>query len=444
MPQNPTPESFSLPAIPVGSRAALRAVQTPRFKASRLSLLTVLPQTRETAVLAPLMLSVLRRGCEGYPSLAAVNRRTDELWGSTILFRDFPFGDRKALGVTLEFVDSSFLPGKPDLLPDLLDLVRRLLFCPVLDGDGLFPAAVVEDEKRLQCDEIESLIANPRQYAFEHASSLFFEGRPAGIPAYGSVEETRAVTREALTNYWKTWRDTAYFSCFYIGAANPETVATSLAATLAPLPGTAAAPSSLLDVPPPAFADRVRTKEETLAISQGHLVLGFQTGGILWGDSRAPAVELAKEVLGGSPVSLLFMNVREKLSLCYSVSASFLNSRGALFVRCALDPANREKAEREILLQIDRLKKGDFTDEELDAARKSLIFYYRTISDNPGSMERVLFRQELTAAKETPAQSIAAFAALTRKDVTEAAKLFSLQTVYFLRGDAGEGEDDEV
>ena len=446
MPISHTEESEFTPLrFPLGGRGELCAVQTDRFKTSRLSLFTVLPQTRKTAVLAPLMLNVLRRGCEGYPNLLAIDRRTDELWGSSVLFRDFPYGDRKILGLTLEFIGPSYLPGQETVLPGLLDLVRRVLFCPLTDENGLLPAATVEDEKRLQCDEIESLVASPRRYAYEHASSFFFEGRPCGIPAYGSVEETRAVTPEELTAFWKEWCETSFFSFYYMGATAPETVAKTVLESFPALSvGKTAAPSSFLDILPPKRAARVKRKEETLAISQGHLVLFFHTDGAFWGDDRVPAIDLAKEILGGSPISLLFMNVREKLSLCYSVAAYYLGTRGALVVRCALDPANRETAEREILFQIERLKKGDFSDAELEAARKSLEFYYRTVSDNPGAMEQVLLRQTLSAAKESPEQLAAANRAVTREEVVRAANLLSLDTVYFLSGAKGGDEEDEI
>ena len=442
---------FSIPAsefsprrLPLGGRGELFALQTDRFKTSRLSLLTVLPQTRKTAVLAPLMLSVLRRGCEGYPNLLAIDRRTDELWGSAVQLRDFSYGDRKILGLTLEYIDPVYLPGQADVLPDLSDLVRRILFRPLTDGNGLFPAAIVEDEKRLQCEDIESLVASPRRYSYAHASALFFEGRPCGIPSGGSVEETRAVTPEELTAFWKDWCKTAFFSCYYIGATPPETIAKTLLQSFPVLSeGAAAAPASFLEVPPPRRAETVKRKEEALEISQGHLVLFFQADGAVFGDERIPAFEIAKEILGGSPISLLFMNVREKRSLCYWIAASFLNSRGAMVIRCALDPANREIAEREILCQVERLQRGEFTDEELDAARKSLALYCRTVPDAAGSMESTMLRQNMTPEKQTPEEAAARINAVTREQVVEAAKLFSLDTVYFLTGLKG-GDDDEV
>ena len=446
MPQIHTPSSdFSPVDISLGGRGSLCAVQTPRFKTARLSLFTVLPNTRKTAVCAPLMLNVLRRGCEGYPSLSAIDRRTDELWGSSILFRDFPFGDRKVIGLTLEFIDPSYLPGGTSVLPELLDLVRRILFQPLTDGNGLLQKPIVEDEKRLQCDEIESLVASPHRYAAEHAATFFFKGRPCGIPSFGTVKETKAVTPADLIAFWREWCQTSFFSFYHVGASTPETVANAIAGAFSGLlDGNTTEPDSFLEVLPPLSARRVRKKEESLPVSQGHLVLFFHTGGIVYGDHRTVAMSLAKEILGGSPVSLLFMNVREKRSLCYAVSAYYLASRGALTIRCALDPANRALAEREILLQVERLKNGDFSDAELDAARKSLIYYYRTVADNPGSMEQVLFRQKRTGDTQTPEEMIALTEALTRADVLAAAKLLSLDTVYFLSGTKGGSGDDEI
>ena len=436
------PQKITNP-VPIAPRVKFYALATDRFKTSRLSLVSLLPQTRKTAVLCPLLLSVLTQGCEGYPSFEAISCRTDELWGSLLRPQDQLWGERRVFGLSVSFIDPAYLPENAALLDELVDLIRRILFFPLTDENGLLPEKAVEIAKKRQCDSIRSLVSSPRRYASEHAEAFFFGDRPCGIPDYGSEEETNAVTPEELTDFWRAWRKNALLSCFYVGASDPAAVAEVLKAAFGKLAvGKAEKIPPFLASNAPVCAAEVRRKEETFPIAQGHLVLGFQTGGNPTFGRRRAAMQLANELLGGAATSLLFMNVREKLSLCYSIASLYSPFRSALFIKCALDPRNRETAEREILSQLERLKTGDFTDAELESARNSLIFAYRTISDDSDSTERAFLRRVLTPDGKTPEEMCAEVQSITRREVLRAANLLSLETVYFLRGTQKEGQHE--
>ena len=430
---------------PVGASGVLRALRTDRFKAGQLSFATVLPITRENAVMAPLMLSVLRRGTERYPTLADVNRRLDDLYGSSLWVQCFYRGDRLILGFGMDLLDETYLPEPINLTECVLEILDQILFHPRLDADGLLSARHVEREKELQCDEIRSLRNVPAQYAAAHARRFFYRDTPAGIPLYGTEEEVRAVTREALTAYWLEWRKNLVPNCFYIGSADPEKTSRALERVFVRAENADAHPvKGLSDLPVKTDATAAEQLEEELTASQGQLVLGFRTGGVtVWHPDYA-AVAVMTELLGLSPVSLLFKNVREKLSLCYSVSAGYDGFRGSLFVSCSLASRARERAEREILSQIDVIREGRFTDEEFDAAKKSIGGSYRQLEDRPASLEAFWFGRALAGVNDTPETCRRRFSAVTREEVVRAARRLSLDTVYFLRGTASEEVPDDV
>ena len=429
---------------PVGANGVLRALCTDKFKAGQLSFCTVLPITRENAVMAPLMLSVLRRGTERYPTLADINRRLDDLYGSSLWVQCFYRGDRLILGFGMDLLDETYLPEPMNLTDGVLEILDQILFHPRLDPDGLLNEKSVEREKELQCDDIRALRNVPAQYAAAHARRFFYRDTPAGIPLYGTEEEVRAVTREALTAYWLEWRKNLVPDCFYIGFSDPDTLANALTKVFDRPENRAARPiKGLSDLPVKTDAPTIRHEEEELPVSQGQLVLGFRTGGVtVWHPDYAATVVMT-ELLGLSPASLLFMNVREKLSLCYSISAGYDGFRGSLFISCSLASRNREVAEREILAQVDAIREGRFSDEDLDAARKSLGGAYRRLEDRPASLEAFWFGRSLADVRDTPEVCRRRFLAVTREEVVEAARRLSLDTVYFLRGTAPEEVPDE-
>ena len=123
---------------PIGANGSLRVCETDRFKAGMLSVSSVMPITPENACLAPLLLSVLRRGTEKYPTLADVNRRLDYLWGTSFSLRCYYRGNLMIVGFSADLLDPSYLPsGADSLLDGVLELMDQMLYHPLLDENGL-------------------------------------------------------------------------------------------------------------------------------------------------------------------------------------------------------------------------------------------------------------------------------------------------------------------
>ena len=172
--------------------------------------------------------------------------------------------------------------------------------------------------------------------------------------------------------------------------------------------------------------------------------MGFSLG-VTLRDADFAACMVANELLGMSPVSKLFVNVREKLSLCYQCASHYQAYMGALSVTCSLENDNRERAQKEILFQIQGLADGDFTDGELDSAISSLVNAYTQIQDSPAALESFYFGRAIAELKQTPQGCCEMFMRVTRDDVIKVAKRLQLEVVYFLRGtlSAEEGAEDE-
>ncbi len=425
-----------------GHHGVLRVLQTDRFKVGQLTFSSVMPITKENAVLAPLMLSVLRRGTERYPTLADINRRLDELYGSTLWVQCFYRGDRLILGFGMDLLDSSYLPEKVDLVSGLMEILEQVFYHPLLDTDGLLLESYVESEKKQQCDDIRSLKNVPAQYASTQARRLFYRGTPAGIPLYGTEKEVKAVTREQLTDYWIRWRKNLSPDCFYVGGESPEKIAQVIRSVFEREENRNALPlRGLSDYPVIANAPKVLKKEMKHPSAQSHLVLGYRTGGVTINTPDLAAMVVMNEILGASSSSLLFRTVREKLSLCYSVSSVYDGFRGALFVLCSLSAKNRERAEEEILKQIDNLAAGRFTNDDLDSAKQSLRMAYRQLEDRPGSMESYWTGRIMAGVPQTPAESVGEILRVTPQDISRVAGKLTQGTVYFLRGTRPEEPD---
>ncbi len=432
----------------VGDGIRLHVLPTERFKAGMLSVSAVLPIHPQKSPLSALLLSVLRRGCEKYPTLAQVNRRLDELYGTGLTIQNSYCGDGHVIGFCAELLDESYLPSAEDgILEGVLDLICQMLCHPLLDENGCLSEKYVESEKRMQCDSIRALKNHPKAFAEERMRSLLYEGEPFGTPVYGTEEQVMAVTAEELTAHWRELLSAVRFRVFYVGNTPVDRLKSALEQTLAV--EQSGRPTAEWYCPHFGRCRPPRTQtlcvEEEQPISQGQLVLGFSLDVTLRDEAQFAACMVLNELLGMSPVSKLFVNVREKLSLCYSCSSRYHAYTGALSVTCSLDNANRERAQREILTQIRELANGSFTDEEWNSAVSSLLNVYQQLGDSPAALEGFYFGRSVAALKQTPQDCCALFSRVTRRQVIAMAKRLSPEVIYFLKGTrAGkEAEEDD-
>ena len=423
----------------VADGLTLRVCKTEKFKSDMLSVSLVLPIGAESAYKTSLLLSVLRRGTQSYPTLAALNARLDYLFGTELSIRNFYRGDSQIIGFSADFLNDRYLEGEGAILEDVIRLMAELLFCPLLDENGLLLEKYVESEKVLQCETIRSAKNNPRAYATDRLRELMFASEPCGAPIFGSEEQVMAVSAAELTAHWRELLLGLSLDCFYVGAAEPERIGTALRNSF----GTACLAKKvefqcIKSLP----KQEVAYAEEDLPVSQGHLLLGFQTG-ITVSDPDFYACTLLNEILGASPISKLFMNVREKLSLCYHCSSTYNIYKGVLLISCGLEPCNRALAEKEILHQLELLKKGEFSEEELLAAKKSMGNLYRQLLDSPAALESFYYGRSLVGLDLSLEECRDRILAVTREEIVAVANKLSSAAVFFLNGTlSGEGEND--
>ena len=431
----------------IGRGMTLYAWQTDRFKVGMLSLSMARQTARDRSPTTSLLFSTLKRGTERYSSLGRINERLDELYASSLVTRNSRCGDRQVVGFATECLDRRYLgdPEAEDILGGCVDMMSQMLLHPLTDAEGLFPLRSVESEKINLCDAIRAQQNNPRLWAALRLNAIMCEQEPCGTPLHGTVDQIMALTREELRDCRRDWLDHSEMIFFYVGPESPERLIPLLKNKFECFN-----PSALAPCPPTTVirrADRVKEVTEEMAVSQGKLNLGFRTD-ITVKDSDYYAMAVATEIYGSSPISKLFMEVREKKSLCYSIGASYDLYKGIMKVSCGIDPDARDIACEEILRQWERMCRGEITEEELAAAKHSLDNSYRTIEDNPHAIEGFYYGRLLENVDMTPEDCRMRFAQVTREQVAKAAAGVTLDTVYFLKGTcpavAGEeGDDDE-
>lgn len=404
----------------------LTCVPTGTFRTAVFSAAFVLPLQADNAPFAVLPY-LLYRGTQSCPSLSALNERLDSLYGARIEPFVRKVGESLSIGFVAAGVDGDAVPEDP--MPELVRLLCGLLCRPCLEN-GRFRTAETESEKRNLCDRIRALKNNPRAYAVRRAQEIMCDGEPFGACEYGTLAGAQALTPDLI---WAAYQEVlrhARVELFYCGAAQPDTVASAFKAHL-DLPDGGARYETELDVC--RVSCKPRTVVEDFPAAQGKLTLGLRTG-LTGADEAYPALMLYAAVLGGYTGSRLFVNVREKLSLCYYASAAVDKVKGLLMITSGIENDKYDEALGEILRQMEDLHTGGLTEEELDRARRTLTSQLRALGDSPLSLESYWHRQAAAGLTLAPEQLIAQLEQVQRGQVMAVGRQIALDLIYFMKG----------
>lgn len=416
-------ETFSLlPGV------SLLCRRDTRFKQGCLSLHWVTPMQENTVSQNALIPSVLLRGTRQHPDLRTITARLDDLYGAAVSPMSRRVGDLQAAGIYLSFLDDRFaLPGDR-VLEGAVDFLAELLHEPLLQDGGFLPE-YVESEKKNLISTIQSDRNDKRIYAAGRLLRIMCREDSFGIPRLGEPEQVEAITPQGLYAHYRQVLTDSPIVIFYVGSQPGQQVAELLRDRLK-LTGREAA------LPPQTGFRQAPGQEvtEALDVAQGKLCMGFVTPATLRTPEYA-AMQLMNTVFGGGMTSKLFQNVREKLSLCYSVGSSYYGTKGIVLVSAGIDFDREPATRQEILRQLKACQDGEISGQELSSARQALISALRAVPDSPGALESYGFSGLLSGNHRSVDAAIADLQAVTREQVIAAAQSVTLHSTYFLKGD---------
>jgi len=407
----------------------LRCCRDSRFKQGCLSLQLIRPMNREESARNALIPAVLLRGTNRHPDLRSITQELDALYGAAVSPLVRRVGDYQTVGLFCGFMDDRFaLPGDRVLEP-MMDFLKELLLDSPTENGGFLPA-FVESEKKNLIATIESERNDKRAYAMGQLLKIMCREDAFGLPRLGEPAQVAAIDPVELYRHYREILRTSPVQIFYVGSAEPETVARLLKPLFEGLDR-----QTLTLSPQTAFRNcSGEDAVETMDVAQGKLCMGFVTS-ITNRMPEFPAMQMLNTLLGAGMTSKLFVNVREKLSLCYSVGSGYYGTKGIVTVAAGIDFDKEIQTREEILRQVEACRSGDITTRELEAAREALLSSLRATHDSPGAIEGYYATAALSGLGMSPEEYMAALEQVTMDRVVAAANTLTLHSTYFLKGE---------
>lgn len=406
----------------------LRCFRDHRFKQGCVSIQLVRQTHRDEASLSALVPSVLLRGCKSAPDLRSITLRLDDLYGASVGALVRRVGDYHTTGLHCGFIEDRYALDGDRILAPMLDFLRQLLLEPVTEK-GVFSKSFVEGEKKNLISSIESQRNNKRTYAASRLLHYMCREDAFGIPRLGQAEQVAAITPESAWDHWQKVLKESRIDLFYVGSAPAEEVAQ----LILPL-------FSGLDRAPIFLPEQTAFHScggghftETMEVAQARLAIGYRTN-VTLRDEDFPTMQVCNVVLGGGMTGKLFMNVREKMSLCYDIGSGYHGSKGLVYISAGIDESKEEVVRQEIRHQLEEICNGNITESELLSAKEALCNSLRGIHDSPGAIEHFYSTSALSGQSLTPERYLEKVQQVTAEQVAQVAKTLAEDTTYILKG----------
>ena len=393
----------------------LNALHTEKFKTACLSLSLLTQLTRETASMNALIPYVLRRGTTRYPDMEALSARMDELYGAAVEPVVRRIGEIQCLGFYASIPEGDFLPGGKGVLHEVCELLGSLLLSPATRGGLLLPQ-YVDSEKEKLLEAIRSRVNDKRSYALMRCVEEMCCYEDFAVGRLGSESACENINYKKLTRQYHSLLQQSPVEIFYCGRATEREVRACLRDALITLPRGEIDTEIGTDLRMNALEETPRFQEEALDVNQGQLCIGWRLGECME-DPDLASLLVFNAVFGAGTSSKLFQNVREKLQL--------------------------DAARDEIFSQLDSMKRGEISAEELAAAKAGIASDLRAMTDSQGELEGFLLSQTLDGLDYGPLELAALVEEVTAEEISAIARSTECDQIYFLKKDEEETEEQE-
>ena len=420
--------------IKISEGLTLRMYPTTKFKTIRIGVrfTSGLDEKRGLRALIPY---VLARGCVKYPSIEAIEKHCEECWGMRFDAGVNKFAGMQGISFDIDVVNGKFLPNNPNTLLDAFDFIKEMIFSPIINkndnGKSGFDSLFVEQEKFLMRERIEALINDKRSYAMSQLIKRMYPEMPFTLDKFGSVEDVEKITPEALYEEYSSMVATAPVDIFVAGDVCEEMLTECIKETFVSSERCGFTPYIS---PVTEYNGEATLEREALDVKQSKLCIGYYTG--VTPASQDFFVQIVYNgILGGGVNSKLFMNVREKASLCYDISSRIDKYNGLMMIAAGIEDSSFDKACAIIDEQVRAIEEGSITAVEFESAKSDIEWSMKAIEDSPGAMPEFYYSNALCSVEITPEQYVNGVRSVTVEDVVAFAKRVKKVMVYFLTGE---------
>ena len=406
-------------------------INTDKFKTNLMAIFLTTKLTRENVTKNALISLLLKRGSKNMKDQEEISKKMEELYGAIFDCGLDKTGDNQVIKLYIETINDKYLPqSEGDLLKTTMEKLLEIAFAPYIEN-GEFLPEYVEQEKNTIRQLIGTKKDNKARYAQTRCIEEMYKNQPYSLFKYGYEEDLEKINGKNLYEYYKELLQTCKIDIFLSGNLNgKEYEIIKNNENIQKLEGR----EPVYIKPKVAqvnLSEAEKIVTENLDVAQGKLVLGLDID-IKNADQKYDVL-MYNSILGGTATSKLFQNVREKAHLAYVASSNYFRFKNNIIINCGIEISNFEKALKIVKEQIEDMKTGKFTEEDLENCKKVVKSTIEAIKDEQDTGITYYFSQELSEEKTTPEEYLNRIEKITKENVIDIANKVSINTIYFLK-----------
>lgn len=410
----------------------LHTIKTNKFKTDLTAVFITVPITRKNVTINCLIPAVLRRGSRNLNTQQEINKTLEEMYGATFDCGIEKTGDNHIIKFYIESINNKFLPNNEKNISSALYTLFEIIFNPLLEN-GVFKKEYVESEKKNIEQLIRSKIDNKEQYALDRTVEEMYKNMPYGLYKYGYIEDLPNINNKLAHERYEEIIKLAKIDIYVSGDIEEENIKEIVLnnpniKNLKDRQGEFIVNNEQTEIKEQPKISKIT---DTLDVNQGKLILGLD---ILENSKNSRfAVGLYNVILGESATSKLFQNVREKASLAYSARSTYIRQKNNIFIKCGIEITNYDKALKIIEQQLQDMKNGEFTEEDIINAKKYMLNGINSIEEIQDTEITYYFGQELSNSYVLPQEYKEKINSITKQQIVDAAQKIYINTIYFLK-----------
>lgn len=407
-------------------------IETNKFKTNLFAIFLSVPLNRESVTQNALIPAVLRRGTANLKTQEEISIALENMYGATLDCGVEKTGDNQTLKFYLETLNDTFLPEQENLSKKAIELLLDVVFNPLTENRN-FKKEYVDSEKKTIKRLIEGKIDNKDMYAYNRCIEEMYKNKPYGLYKYGYIEDLDKLDEKNLYEDYKKLLNEAKIDIFVSGNFGNDDIIDVINENINIVNLKPREDKHIINTEEKEKKEKVevQTIQEPKDVTQGKLVIGLDID--FYEPDSKYAMCLYNVILGESATSKMFQNVREKAGLAYSARSTYVRQKNNIFIRAGIEISNYEKAVNIIKEQLEDMKNGKFTEEDIENAKKHMVAGIKTVQDEQDSEITYYMGQELSGKLIYFEDYINKINDVTREQIDQIAKNININTIYFLK-----------
>lgn len=404
----------------------LHKIKTNKYKTNLMSVFLTSKLSRDDITKKALILTVLRRGTNNLKTQEEISKKLEELYGASFDCGIDKLGDKHVLKFYVESLNEQYLYQKEDILSQSLNILFDIVFNPLLEN-GAFKQEYIDEEKQNLRIIIEGQKDNKAAYATQRCIEEMYKEKPYGLYKYGYVEDLEKIDSKNLYETYLNLIKTCKIDIFVSGDFDEKTLEEKVKSNQQISKLEPRKVEYLDEESESSNTQEENVVRENMQISQGKLNIGLD----VLSDNKS-AVSVYNAILGGGANSKLFQNVREKASLAYSAGSIYIKPKSKIIIKTGIEHKNYEKALQIIKEQIDNMKNGEFSDEDIQHAKELIIASFKSMQDEQDSEISFYFGREIQKESKDIDKQIKEVSEVTKQNIVDVANKIKINTIFFL------------